>query len=323
MGNPQRVVGIDLGGTKIASALVDESGQILAHDRRETRATEGQDAVVGRIQESARAVIEAGELEPSSIGGIGIGAPGPIDMAAGLVVAPPNLPGWDRVPLKKKLESELAITTYLENDANAAALGEHRFGAGRGVDHMVYVVVGTGVGGGLILDGHLYHGASGMAGEIGHMTIDPEGPICPCGRRGCLEALVSGPSIAREARNRIAQGVPTLISELAEGEESRITAKLVAQAAERGDETAEQVLAQAMHYLGLGMANLVHMLNPELIVIGGGVANLGERMFGPVRRLIEELAFPEAAEAVRVAPAELGENAGVLGAAAVAMAQLD
>jgi glucokinase len=311
MGNPQRVVGIDLGGTKIASALVDESGQILAHDRRETRATEGQDAVVGRIQESARAVIEAGELEPSSIGGIGIGAPGPIDMAAGLVVAPPNLPGWDRVPLKKKLESELAITTYLENDANAAALGEHRFGAGRGVDHMVYVVVGTGVGGGLILDGHLYHGASGMAGEIGHMTIDPEGPICPCGRRGCLEALVSGPSIAREARNRIAQGVPTLISELAEGEESRITAKLVAQAAERGDETAEQVLAQAMHYLGLGMANLVHMLN------------LGERMFGPVRRLIEELAFPEAAEAVRVAPAELGENAGVLGAAAVAMAQLD
>jgi glucokinase len=323
MGNPQRVVGIDLGGTKIASALVDESGQILAHDRRETRAADGQDAVVGRIQESARAVIEAGELEPSSIGGIGIGAPGPIDMAAGLVVAPPNLPGWDRVPLKKKLESELAITTYLENDANAAALGEHRFGAGRGVDHMVYVVVGTGVGGGLILDGHLYHGASGMAGEIGHMTIDPEGPICPCGRRGCLEALVSGPSIAREARNRIAQGVPTLISELAEGEESRITAKLVAQAAERGDETAEQVLAQAMHYLGLGMANLVHMLNPELIVIGGGVANLGERMFGPVRRLIEELAFPEAAEAVRVAPAELGENAGVLGAAAVAMAQLD
>jgi glucokinase len=323
MGNPQRVVGIDLGGTKIASALVDESGQILAHDRRETRAADGQDAVVGRIQESARAVIEAGELEPSSIDGIGIGAPGPIDMAAGLVVAPPNLPGWDRVPLKKKLESELAITTYLENDANAAALGEHRFGAGRGVDHMVYVVVGTGVGGGLILDGHLYHGASGMAGEIGHMTIDPEGPICPCGRRGCLEALVSGPSIAREARNRIAQGVPTLISELAEGEESRITAKLVAQAAERGDETAEQVLAQSMHYLGLGMANLVHMLNPELIVIGGGVANLGERMFGPVRRLIEELAFPEAAEAVRVAPAELGENAGVLGAAAVAMAQLD
>jgi glucokinase len=323
MASRQLVIGIDLGGTKIAAALVDGAGEIVAQDYRDTRAREGRDKVVARVLHSARAVIEESGVQASQIAGIGIGAPGPIDVASGAVVAPPNLPGWERVPLKQLIEDNLAITTYLENDANAAALGEHRFGSGRGVDHLIYVVVGTGVGGGLILDGRLYHGASGMAGEIGHIVVKPDGPICSCGRRGCLEALTSGPSIAREARQRMREGTPTLIAELAEGDESRVTAKLVAQAAERGDKVAKRVLAEAMHYLGLGMASLVHTLNPELIVFGGGVANLGERMFGPVREAIAELAFPEAARAVRVAPAQLGENAGVLGAAAVALAQLD
>jgi len=321
MPSDQPVIGIDLGGTKIATALVDPSGKILSHDYRETLAREERDAVVARMLDSARAVIDEGGVEASQVAAVGIGAPGPIDMAAGVVVAPPNLHGWDRVPLKQLIESGMGITTYLENDANAAALGEHRFGAGRGVDHMIYVVVGTGVGGGLILDGRLYHGASGMAGEIGHIVVKPDGPVCACGRRGCLEALTSGPSIARQARERIAQGAQTLITELAEGDESRVTAKLVAQAADQGDETAESVLAEAMHYLGLGMASVVHMLNPQLIVFGGGVANLGERMFGPVRQVIAEFAFAEAAEVVRVAPAELGSNAGVLGAAAAALAQ--
>ena len=188
---------------------------------------------------------------------------------------------------------------------------------------MIYVVVGTGVGGGLILDGRLYHGASGMAGEIGHIVVKPDGPVCACGNYGCLEALTSGPSIAREARRRIAQGQSTLITELVQGDPDRITSKIVAQAADHGDETAKSILAEAMHYLGLGMASLVHTLNPELIVFGGGVSNLGERMFGPVRQVIADVAFAEAAETVRVAPAQLGDNAGVLGAAAVAMSQLD
>jgi glucokinase len=282
MASRQLVIGIDLGGTKIAAALVDGAGEIVAQDYRDTRAREGRDKVVARVLHSARAVIEESGVQASQIAGIGIGAPGPIDVASGAVVAPPNLPGWERVPLKQLIEDNLAITTYLENDANAAALGEHRFGSGRGVDHLIYVVVGTGVGGGLILDGRLYHGASGMAGEIGHIVVKPDGPICSCGRRGCLEALTSGPSIAREARQRMREGTPTLIAELAEGDESRVTAKLVAQAAERGDKVAKRVLAEAMHYLGLGMASLVHTLNPELIVFGGGVANLGERIFGPV-----------------------------------------
>ncbi len=323
MPSQQPVIGIDLGGTKIATALVDASGEILAHDRRKTLAREGRDAVVARILESARAVIGEGGVEPPQVTAVGIGAPGPIDLAAGVVVAPPNLPGWDRVPLKQLIESDLGITTFLENDANAAAVGEHRFGAGRGVDHMIYVVVGTGVGGGLILDGRLYHGASGMAGEIGHIVVKLDGPVCACGNCGCLEALTSGPSIAREARQRIAQGQSTLITELVQGDPDRITSKIVAQAADHGDETAKSILAEAMHYLGLGMASLVHTLNPELIVFGGGVSNLGERMFGPVRQVIADVAFAEAAEAVRVAPAQLGDNAGVLGAAAVAMSQLD
>jgi glucokinase len=315
------VIGIDLGGTKISTALVDGTGRIIAHDYRETLAAQGQDAVVARMLDAAGDVMARAGVKRSRVAAVGIGAPGPLDVGAGVVVAPPNLPGWDHVPLKQLIEDGLGITTFLENDANAAALGEHRFGAGGGVAHMIYVTVSTGIGGGLILDGKLYHGASGMAGEVGHQTIVPDGPRCGCGNYGCLESLASGTAIARQARERVAQGAPTLIAELAEGDLERITAKLVAEAARRGDEEAREILAEAMDYLGVGMANLVNLFNPQLIVIGGGLTNIGESLFGPVRRAIDQRAFREQAQAVRVVPAELGDNVGVLGAAAVALRQ--
>ncbi|HEY66676.1 MAG: ROK family protein [Chloroflexi bacterium] len=316
----QPVIGIDLGGTKISTALIDSVGRIMARDYRETQAAEGQEAVIERMLDSARRVIAQAEVTQAQVAAVGIGAPGPLDIEAGVLVAPPNLPGWDRVPLKRIIEDALGITTFLENDANAAALGEHRFGAGRGRQHMIYVTVSTGIGGGLILDGKLYHGASGMAGEIGHMTIVPYGPLCGCGNRGCLEALASGTAIARQARERVARGVPTLMADLAAGDPERITAKLVAEAAHQGDAEAREILAEAMNYLGIGMANLVNLFNPELIVIGGGLTNIGELLFGPVRRAIDRRAFRAQAQTVQVVQAKLGKDVGVLGAAAVALA---
>ncbi len=316
------VIGIDLGGTKISTALINSDGSIIVHDYRETCAVEGQEAVIGRMLDGARRVMAEAQVTPSQVAAVGVGAPGPLNVEMGVVVAPPNLPGWDRVPLKRLIEEGLGITTFLENDANAAALGEHRFGAGRGVEHMIYVTVSTGIGGGLILDGELYHGGSGMAGEIGHITIVPYGPLCNCGNRGCLEALASGTALARLARERVAHGVPTLIADLAGGDPERITAKLVADAAGQGDVEAQEILAEAMHYLGIGMANLVNLFNPQLIVIGGGLANIGEPLFGPVRRVIDRRAFRAQAQAVRVVRAALGNKVGVLGAAAVALARI-
>lgn len=316
-------IGIDLGGTKISTGLVDAAGNILAHDYRATRAKEGQEVVVRRMVEAARQVMAEADVTPSQTAAVGVGAPGPMDLEAGVVVAPPNLQGWKRVPLKRLIEDELGLETFLENDANAAALGEHRFGAGRGVQHMIYVTVSTGVGGGMIFDGKLYHGDSGMAGEIGHITILPNGPLCGCGNRGCLEALASGTAIAARARERIARGASTLVAEMVAGDLELVSAKIVAQAAQQGDVEAQEILTEAMTYLGIGMANLVNLFNPQLIVIGGGLINLGEKLFGAVRRGIVRHAMEASASAVEIAPAELGDKVGVLGAAAVALSSID
>jgi glucokinase len=314
------VIGIDLGGTKITTGLVECSGRLLARDYRETLAVHGPEAVIARMLDAVHTVLAQAGMGKEQVAALGVGSPGPLDIGAGVVVSPPNLPGWERVPLRQRLQDALGIPTFLENDANAAALGEYRFGAGQGCQHMVYVTASTGIGGGLILNGALYHGASDLAGEIGHMTILAGGPLCGCGNRGCLEALASGTAIARRARESVARGVPTRIADLAEGQPERISARLVAQAAAEGDAEAQAILAEAMNYLGIGMANLANLFNPQRIVIGGGLTNLGEALFEPVRRAIVRHAFRSAAEAVRVIPAGLGENVGVLGAAAVALA---
>ncbi len=317
------IIGIDLGGTKISTALADSAGNITAHDYQETHAAEGMESVMGRVLDAARRVMAQAGVGTAEVAAVGLGAPGPVNVEAGILVNPPNWPGWDRVPLKRLIETELGITTFMDNDANAAALGEHRFGAGRGTRHLIYVTVSTGIGGGVIINGKLYYGACGMAGEIGHITIVPNGPLCSCGNRGCLETLSSGTSIAREARARVARGVPTLVADLADGDPKRITAKLVAEAANHGDAEAKHILSEAMNYLGIGMATLVNLFNPQLIVIGGGVTNIGEMLFGPVRRAIDHRTFPTSAQAVRVVRAELGDNAGVLGAVAVALVQME
>ncbi|MCP4539090.1 MAG: ROK family protein [Chloroflexi bacterium] len=319
----QLVIGIDLGGTKISTALVNCSGGIVARDYRRTEAAEGQQAVVARMLDAARKVMAQSGVTRSQVAAVGIAAPGPLEIETGTTMSPPNLPGWKGVPLRQLVEDGLGITAFLEKDTNAAALGEFHFGAGRGTKHMIYVTASTGVGSGLILDGKLYYGADGMAGEIGHTTVAPDGPLCGCGNRGCLESLASGTAIAHRARERVARGVPTHIIDLVENDTDRITAELVARAAAQGDTEAREILAKAMNYLGIGVANLVNLFNPQLIVIGGGLTHIGEELFDLVRNAIVRHAFPRPAQTVRVVRAELGDQVGILGTAAVALTRVD
>ena len=321
--NKDLFLGIDLGGTKIIAGLVDSVGQVVAKQYRTTEAREGPAAVLDRMIEATGELLTAESIDRNEIIAVGVAAPGPIDAKSGVVTAPPNLPGWHNVPLAKRIQERLSLPAFLENDANAAALGEHRFGAGRGAEHLIYVTASTGIGGGFILDGRLYRGATGAAAEVGHMTILPCGPLCGCGNRGCLEALASGTAIAREAQERVARGVPTLIAELAQGDSDGISAKMVAQAADLGDAEANEILDQAMIYLGVGMANLVNLFNPQLLVIGGGLTKMGPRLFDPVRRIVDRRAFPAAASAVEIKRAQLGDDVGLLGAAAVAMTAME
>lgn len=306
-------LGVDLGGTKILTALVDAGGRVLARERVVTpsRGPEGVvDAIVGTVER----VCAAAGVPLAAVAGVGVGAPGPMDPHTGVVFEPPNLPGWRDVPLGAMLAARLRARVFVENDANAAAMGERWMGAGRGADDLIYITISTGVGGGLVLRGRLYHGVTGTAGEVGHMVIDPSGPRCACGRTGCLEALASGTAIARAARAAVEGGARTTLAALPA---EAVTAEAVAAAAREGDAVAREVYARAARALGIGIANLVNLLNPALVILGGGVADAGELLFGPVRRIVREEAFERPAAAVRIVPAGLGGLAGVVGAAAV------
>jgi glucokinase len=319
MSDKKWIIGIDLGGTKIGTGLVDLDGQVHVRDYQLTQAMQGRDAVIERLIAAAHRVMDKGNVETDDIHSIGIGAPGPLDIPRGMLTDPPNLPTWHNVPLRQIIEDRMGIPTYLENDANAAAIGEYLYGAGKDTRNMIYVTVSTGIGGGLILNDRIFHGVSGGAGEVGHTTILPNGPLCGCGNRGCLEALSSGTAIAREGQDLVNRGVPTRIAALVKDAPYRVTAKDVAEAMYQGDAYASEIVIQAMNYLGIGMANLVNLFNPEMIVIGGGLSNLGDRLLDPVRRGIDLHAFPAAAREVQVTIAQLGEDVGIVGAASAAI----
>jgi len=310
------ILGVDLGGTKIAAALATTRGEILARGRSPTHAQAGPDAVIESICATINEVLSAKALEPSLLLGIGIAAAGVIDSVNGKVIFSPNLPGWHEVPLRDTIEQQFGIPAYLGNDANLAALGEWHFGVGEKVANLIYVTVSTGIGGGIIADGKLYTGACGAAGEIGHMTIDVNGPRCRCGNVGCWEALASGTALAREAVMRITEGARTSIIELVGGDVSKIDAKIVGLAARQGDELAQKLVSHLGYYFGVGLANLVNIFNPELILIGGGVAKIGDLLLQPAIKVVKERAFSTSANAVDIKPATLGDDSGIMGAAA-------
>jgi len=316
------VIAVDLGGTKIAAGVVSGDLEILARENSCTCADGGVDAVVARVVGICRSMVERQGMNISQVGGVSIAACGAIEPERGLVVFSPNLPGWCNVPLRDMVAERLGIGAMLINDANAAALGELRAGAGVGKKELIYLTLGTGIGGAIIIGGRLYTGSTGSAGELGHMTINTGGRRCNCGNTGCLETLASGTAIARDAIDRIAGGALSSLTEMVGGRLENIDAEKVAIAARAGDPVALDVINRAAFYLGLGMVNLVNIFNPEMIVVGGGVAGMGEILLGPAREAVAERAFPVSAESVSVVASQLGSGAGIMGAAIFALQKM-
>jgi len=320
--NTPLVLGVDLGGSKILTAVVDARGELLSRDHSLTPAVQGPEAVIQAIVDSAgRALTQAG-IDAAELSAVSVGAPGPSNPATGVLFTSPNLPGWRDVPLRDVIEQKIGRKTFFINDANAAALGELYFGAARGARNFVHVTIGTGIGGGIVIGGQIYLGAIGTAGEIGHMTIADDGPLCNCGNRGCWETLASGTALAREAREWIEQGTRTSILDYAGGMLDKVTAEVVQKAAQAGDDLAKELITRTGCYIGVGLASLINIFNPELIVIGGGLSHMGDLLLEPAYQVAEDRAFGESYRAVRFAPAQLGGNSGVLGAAAYALREI-
>jgi glucokinase len=316
------ILGVDLGGSKILVAVVNGQGRVVSSHETVTPATKGREVVIQCIVDSARAVLERGRVAMSEISAVGIGAAGISNPQAGILFTSPNLPGWRNVLLTDIIQDRLGQRTFLINDANAAALGEFYFGAARDARNFIYITISTGIGGGIVIDGKIYAGAIGIAGEIGHMTIDDNGPVCNCGNRGCWETLASGTALTREAKLRTSKGVKTSLLEYADGNLENVTPQAIHRAAEKGDRLAKELIAQTGYYVGVGLASLIDIFNPELIVIGGGLSSIGDMLLEPAFKTAEKRAFKEAFQAVRFASPELGRNSGVIGAAAFALQEM-
>lgn len=313
------VIGVDLGATNIISLLISKDGKIVARNSRKTMGEKGRKKTISQIVTSARDVLKEGEragVSSKSILGLGIGGPGPLNDDGGVIHIAPNIPGWINTHLVKELEDELHLPIYLENDANAAALGEWWLGAGRGVDNLVLLTLGTGVGGGIIIDGEVLHGVRHTAGEVGHMIIREGGLLCGCGNRGCLEAYASAQSVVKRTLDAIKKGKKTILTDLVKNKLGDISCKLVYDTARKGDNLSKQIVDETGKYLGIGIANIVNIINPEMIILGGGVAKAGDLLFKPVRKYVREYAFSAATEGVKIVPAALGVNAGAVGAVA-------
>lgn len=306
MKKPRWIAGADIGGTNVVVGVVRSDGGGPAGVRTApTRAQEGAAATVRRIAAMAReAAAAAGVRFPEDVAGIGVGVPGPLDLASGTVLEMPNL-GWKNVPLRELLAEAAGVPAILHNDADCAAYGEWRRGAGQGARCLVCLTLGTGIGGGIVLDGQLYQGAAGGAGEVGHTCVEIDGRLCGCGARGCVEAYASGPAIAARAVEAGYGG----------GSPGDVTAEAVCGAAADGDRRAARVVAEAGTVLGAAVANLVHVLAPDVIVLAGGVARAGELLFTPLRREVRRRAFAPARTVCRIVPAAFPETAGVVGAA--------
>ncbi len=317
-------VGCDLGGTNLRAAVVDvERGSILAQQSVPTMAREGHDAVMGRMANLITHTIASAGLSPQEIAGVGIGVPGVLDMEKGETLFLPNLYGtWPHVPLRDTIQQLTGLPTALLNDARSITYGEWKFGAGQGVDTIALFAIGTGVGGGLIINGKLHLGIGGTAGELGHITIDFNGPRCGCGNYGCLEAFASGPAIAAMGMKAVAQGLTTQISELCQYDLNRITPALIAQAARNGDKIAQDIYHQAGYYFGVAASILCASIGPRRIIVTGGVANAGKLLLEPMDKTMRERVFIMPVDQVEIVIGKLGDNAGVMGAACWASDQL-
>lgn len=326
--NKSYIVGVDLGGTNIVVGAMSADGreQYAMHSTPTPPRSDGSsDRVVERMVEMLDVTISETLKETGArrtdILGVGIGAPGPLDRENGMVIVAPNL-GWHNVPLRDLISDAVKLPCTLDNDANCATYGEWWIGAARGARNVVGITIGTGIGGGLIIDGKLYHGSSDVAGEIGHMTIDQTGRRCGCGNYGCLEAYASGPNIAERAREALRAGDKSSLPDLVGGDVENITAATVYEAAKQGDFVAREVVRDTARFLGTGLANLLNVFNPDVVVVSGGVTQAGDALFEPLRNEVRRRAFKPAVAACRIVPGELPGTAGVVGAVATFRAQM-
>ncbi len=321
------VLATDLGGTNMRTALLNDKGEILAHMRKPTNADMGKDKVIEKLITTLKATAAKHNIPLKRIEGIGIGFPGPVDVELGVVLNPPNMKGWINIPLRDIMEEEFKMPVTIENDANAAALGEHWMGAGKGTKSLVCITLGTGVGGGIVLNDRVWHGATGIAGEIGHTTIIRNGFKCNCGNRGCLEAYASATGMVRMMRKALSMGgmdkQSLSVMPVDEEKLDKDGSKYITELAAKGNKIALRVIKEMIQILGIAIVNLIHILNPEVIVISGGVTNMGSKLFNPLRQEVKKRAFEKAVEYLRIVPARLGENAGVIGAARSALMQLN
>ena len=309
--NDRYVVGIDLGGTKIAAALFDAQGEMVSREQRETAGARSAQDVVDRILGLVRSVSGGRPLA-----GVGIASPGAVDTRNGIVLQGTNLPEWENVPLKSWLEQDLDTEVQVVNDANAAAWGEYMRGAGRGSSSMIYITLSTGIGAGIVMDGKLMLGAHSFAGELGHHIVDPSGPVCNCGGKGCWEVFASGTAIRNSAMLRIAER-PSIIGLLAKHRGEEISARHVFEAYALGDDVAVEVIDRSIHYMALGLANVVHTFDPDRIVIGGGVSRAGDLLFPALIAKTEQLVMKAYRDSFSIVPAGLHDDVGLIGAAAL------
>ena len=308
-------IGIAVGGTNVKIALVDDNGKIIYSNSVPTYAKMGYEYTVNNIKQAIKDLMKETNTTPSDIEGIGFDFPGQVDCKTGVVKLAPNIPGWVNVPIAQMIEDEFHIPTRIDNDVRCAALGELKFGAGRGCENFICITVGTGIGSGIVINGKVVRGATNAAGELGHIKLQMNGgPICGCGDTGCLEAFASGPAIVAMAQEYIKGGKSTKFREMAAVEGGEITPYMVAKAAEEGDPVAKRIFEIVGEYIGIGLTSVINLLNPERVIIGGGVAESGELLLGPIRKTIKERAMVVAGNAVEIVPAQLGNSAGVIGA---------
>lgn len=312
-----QVIGIDMGATHLTIALANFAAQVLDEIEIPFDITQGPEPCLAQAEALLTELLEKNNLRLEHIMALGVGVPGPIVSEEGMVIAPPIMPGWDGYPIRQRLQAHWNIPVSLNNDAELGALGEWAYGAGRGESHLAYIKVGSGVGAGLLLNGQIYQGSTGSAGEIGHLTVDENGPACDCGNTGCLEAVAGGKAIAHQGQEAVQKGQRTLLSSMGPVEE--LTARDVAAAARRGDLVSQQIITRAGSYLGIAIAGLVNLFNPRMVVVGGGVSQAGDLLLQPIRDTIQRRSLPGAARTVKINTAILRRRSSSMGAVVQAL----
>lgn len=311
------IMGVDLGGTKILAVVCDKTGNVIGRAQCDTSALEGKDSVIDRMVWLIDKLLNDNLLDRQYWLGVGIGFPGLVSHKDGIAYSSIMVPGWHNVPLSAILTERLHTKVVIDNDANAATFGEWWIGAGKNATTLLCLTIGTGIGGGIIIGDELYRGPDGTAGEFGNMSIQYNGDQCACGNQGCLNVLASGTAIAKRAVEQIQKGVNSSISKIVDGNVDRITTEVVALAAKDGDPLAKQIISEAARFLGVGITNLVNIFNPDIVVLSGGVTQIGEEYFREIRDEVNKRAFDIPAQRVKIVPAALGIEAGAIGAGGI------